>query len=38
MIDSAKDAANVRIFPPVVPIVVILAATGLNKERARRWL
>lgn len=30
MIESGKDAARVRIFPPAVPIGVILAAVGLN--------
>lgn len=31
MIDSEKDAANVRMFPPGIPLIVILVAIGLNQ-------
>jgi protein-S-isoprenylcysteine O-methyltransferase Ste14 len=30
VIDSGKDAANVRFFPPGIPLLVIMVAIGLN--------
>jgi hypothetical protein len=30
MIDNKKDYAAVRIFPPTIPVLIILAGIGMN--------